>query len=321
MIFDLMPVDNDVWKYADPKTGKEKELLFNESAELWSEFRHAHIAVVNQQLPIRVKQFKEENAIMEGKMGGEKADMRTLSEIVKKLPRYQKESGKYVSFFKVAEDCMKRYSTYVKKMCQVEQDIAMGCDASGEVLQEAAIRKKVFPLFLDQNLEMQDKMRIILLYIISNNGITEENLQKLVQHAHIPEEEKAIITNLKKLGIDMDPTKRTVAYPRKDRLTDETYDTARWNPVVLDVIEDAIANKLNTRHFNYLTDDKPKLSAPMPKSLRFGARDPKVVASNGTGKNSRLIVFFLGGVTYSEMRCAYEVTRSRNSACEVIIGS
>ena len=34
----------------------------------------------------------------------------------------------------------------------------------------------------------------------------------------------------------------------------------------------------------------------------------------------RVIVFVLGGVTYSELRCAYEVTNERKKAWEVIMG-
>ena len=33
-----------------------------------------------------------------------------------------------------------------------------------------------------------------------------------------------------------------------------------------------------------------------------------------------MIVFVLGGVTYSELRCAYEVTNERKKAWEVIMG-
>ena len=344
MVYDLMKVENDVWTYRPEggKSGEERQLLFSENAELWEDFRHKHIAVVNQQLPARVKAFKEENKVMEqaGTGTGERADMKALGEIVKKLPRYQKENAKYYSFFKVTEDCMRRYTTYVNKMCLVEQDIAMGSDVTGERLTEATIPKRVFPLFLDPNLETQDKVRIILLYILSNNGITEENLEKLLTHAAIPEADRRIITNLSKLGIDMDPTKQrrtgqnSQAYPRRNRITDQTYDTARWTPVVKDVIEDAIADRLSPAHFTYLSANaengaKPgMLSKAAPKSLRFGGDQVKTTGSalpNGNGgqssvKNSRLIVFLLGGVTFSEMRCAYEVSRAANSSCEVIIG-
>ena len=34
----------------------------------------------------------------------------------------------------------------------------------------------------------------------------------------------------------------------------------------------------------------------------------------------RVIVFVLGGVTYSELRCAYEVTNERKKGWEVVMG-
>lgn len=46
-------------------------------------------------------------------------------------------------------------------------------------------------------------MRIIALYVMSKNGISEENLNKLVTHAEILPQEKQTVANLTHLGINV----------------------------------------------------------------------------------------------------------------------
>lgn len=56
------------------------------------------------------------------------------------------------------------------------------------------------PLLLDENVTNFDKMRIIILYVISKNGLSEESLNKIVHHAQLSPEEKQAIINLSLLG-------------------------------------------------------------------------------------------------------------------------
>ena len=54
--------------------------------------------------------------------------------------------------------------------------------------------------------------------------------------------------------------------------------------------------------------------------LLFSARQkPRANYLEDRKNGSKLIVFVIGGITYSEMRCAYEVSQAHKS-CEVIIG-
>uniref|UniRef100_A0A8C7T1C3 Syntaxin-binding protein 2 n=1 Tax=Oncorhynchus mykiss TaxID=8022 RepID=A0A8C7T1C3_ONCMY len=286
MVYDLLDIKQDIYKYQTTGIGdsKEKEVLLDEDDELWIQLRHMHIADVTKKVTELLRVFCESK-----RMSTDKANIKDLSQMLKKMPQYQKELSLYSTHLHLAEACMKKFKASVDKLCEVEQDLAMGTDVDGEPLKDAM--KSIVPVLLNTDIDPYDKIRIILLYIFhKKKGIGEENLTKLIQHANV-QANSNIITNLQHLGC----------------------------PIIAGVSRNAITDKLDRKQWPFISDPAPINTMQTTVSARFGQWH-KNKSPTEYRSGPRLIIFMIGGVSHSEMRSAYEVTRATDGKWEVLIG-
>uniref|UniRef100_A0A8C9YZH5 Syntaxin binding protein 3 n=1 Tax=Sander lucioperca TaxID=283035 RepID=A0A8C9YZH5_SANLU len=198
----------------------------------------------------------------------------------------------------LAEDCMQHFANNVEKLCKAEQDLAVGLDVEGVKVKDPM--RTLLPVLLNPY-STHDKIRAVLLYIFSLNGTANFSCRRL--NWGVP-----IITS---------PSFFSRKPTRRDRSQDQTYNLSRWTPVIKDVMEDAVENKLDTTEWPHQSECPAAWNGSGAVSAR---QKHKASSQDDRRTGSRLIIFVVGGISYSEMRCAYEVTQAVKS-CEVIIGS
>ncbi|KAJ3573583.1 hypothetical protein NP233_g2333 [Leucocoprinus birnbaumii] len=234
----------------------------------------------------------------------------------------------------MAQECMAIFEhAKLPLVGNVEQCCATGVTPEGKT--PKSLVEEMVPLLDSRDIINANKVRIIALYIQYRDGVPDEDRRRLYQHARLTLAEQDAVNAMVHLGVKISKgpndkdTKRKFKHKQSN---DEEYELSRYKPVLRSVIEDNSAGKLDELLFPYVKDSPLKnqtispaasLRSPPPTtSLRSSKpswhKAPRANAAVKEDKQ-RLIVFVAGGMTYSEIREAYQLSTSLNK--DIFIGS
>lgn len=310
MCHDVLPVNNDRYRYqfvGNNNVTQTKEVLLNDTDPLWTRLKNMHIADLGTTLHAEFKAFVAEHPEAAGltKQGGDKG-LKTITEGLRHLPKFKERSERYSMHMALGQELMRKYGELsLEDVATLEQNMATGEDASGKAFKTALAELRQILERADLLLSPEDKMRLLMIYVITQDGIKQEERRELSRLADISPEDQVAILNLFYLQVTLlhgtSSRKRGVA--KRDRVAGEGYDVSRYVPPLKRQMEELLTSGLPSADFPFVE----------PPSQHKGA----IKGEASTGR--RTIVFVLGGLTYSELRSMHELSRSLGR--EIIVGS
>ncbi|KAI3385120.1 hypothetical protein SNEBB_002579 [Seison nebaliae] len=312
MSYDLLSVKNDVYKCQTNKNELEREVVLDEENAIWKRYRHKHIAETSTEMSNELREFIKSKK--HGTAIGTEASIKQLNILLKAMPQYRKELNDFSFGVSIAHSCLVQYQDQIEKLCEHEQNLVMGENADGLKIKDQ-MSPLVTILTSDEYCESY-KVRLIALYIIHKNGVSLDNFQKLCGHSKLSENSKKQLKNLSLLGVNVTPTSSNKqTFSRKVR-SGRTYNASRWTPIIKDILENAIDDSLDEKRFPFIEGRPINSSGNAVRNYGQWHRATNVRVRT----KPRLICYVMGGLTYSEMRCAYEIMYNVNDDWDIIIG-
>ncbi|KAJ7638250.1 Sec1-like snare protein [Roridomyces roridus] len=335
MANDLLPIEDGTrytYKFQSSVGAYEdKTATLTDADTVWTGVRHMHMREAIDKLMADFNKFLEENAVFKGEGA---ASLNDMKEMLASLPQFQEQREKFSLHLSMAQECMGLFEQdKLPLVATIEQDCATGVTAEGKTPKNLV--QDMVPLLDSREVVNSNKVRIVALYIQFRDGVPEEDRRRLYQHARLSVPEQEAVNSLVHLGVrinrgagDRDTKKKIKQKPNND----EEYELSRFKPSIRTVLEEHVADKLDKTLFPYVKD-QPSLAAPTTTSLRSGtpvqtsslrSQKPawhKAARTGGAGTDTRqrLLVFVAGGMTYSEIREAYQLSTSLNR--DIYIGS
>lgn len=206
MVHDLLTMEGDKITYKaekadNPSQKEDKDVLLNEKDKLWIEMRGNHIAAVIEVLSGRINDVVNSSTNSSVRKGSGNMSISQLASALKELPEYREVMSKLSQHLHIATDCMDKFQQQgLLDLADIEQTLATGKDEDGRSpkLSETISRCESALIRLRNP---EDRLRLILIATISQNGLSGADRDRLLRAAQLGRDELQTLESLGRIGI------------------------------------------------------------------------------------------------------------------------
>jgi len=237
MVYDLLPIEEDQYKFKSDADSKETKLNLTDSDPIWQSMRHKPIEKAMYAIANNFAEFKQKNQSSDKDLIKNTLTMYSL----------------HINMSKSAKQ--KWDEKGLQKLSALEQEIATG-ESEVHVLKNSL--SSMNSMLGDEKVDKQDKLRVLLAYIVAQGDkLKDENRKKLIDSAKLSTKEQAAITNLKFMGVkfhDKPAPKEVITKHEKHK--NETPEISKHIPAVHLLLENVIQGQLDDGEYPAVKDAK-----------------------------------------------------------------
>jgi syntaxin-binding protein 1 len=299
---------------------KERLTFLDERDPVLYQIRHKHIAESIDWLVSNVNSFTRTNEL--GKGDAQSTDLNGIATMMRQLPKFQELGAKYSIHLDLAQMMIKAFKDRkLDQLATVQQSIATGLDTTGKAFRAGHEFEQLRMLIQDQSVRKEDILRTILL-LATNKEFKASQTDELLRMGGFGDDEIKAVNNMRRLiAKEKDQGSHFAGLSKKNRRkqqSDVGFELSRWTPLLKHLIEALSTNKLSEDEYPKMNLNEGEGTGRRPQWARAST---DAMAAKATPKaSSRIIVFVVGGITYSEIRAIHELMDT-NRRTEIILGS
>ncbi|KAJ2496475.1 syntaxin binding protein 1, partial [Coemansia sp. RSA 2052] len=301
MVHDLLDIeDGKKFSYtAQLANGTEetKIVMLDETDPVWQEFRFQHISDAQQGILKKFQALVGSNRAIVGMQSGERVDLSRMRDVVNNMPQFKDQMSLIASHITIMQRCMDQFEKlHLNDLGLLEQNLAVGLTPEGDKYKSGDL--DIAYVLNNPSIASEDKLRLLLIFFISNPTLTEPERQKLAQLAKLSREARETIkgmglvirwlhaldllkqikqrpsqqakgAGLSKWGL---ASMRAAATGNSQQGGDDEskpYDVSRYVPAFKSVLEGCVEGNLSEELFPYVVPpERPRDSSGLGMSAR-----------------------------------------------------